>query len=136
MEFKWAHWMPLIAIVFVMILLITSNRGLLEGMTNQNTQETMVDAYTDMARKIKGLYQKASESVDKYRPQVEDIMISTASMAEYGMANCVVQAATSAGDISKPTQTPEFDKAIALLEKYKSLRQAAEDVLGYMDKSN
>jgi hypothetical protein len=136
MEFKWAHWAPLIGIVFVMFLLFTSNRGLLEGMTNQSTQDTMVDGYADMTKKIKGLYQGAAESVDKYRPQFEDIMISTASMAEYGMANCVLQAGTAAGDINKPTQTPEFDKAMALLEKYKSLRQAAEDVLGFMDKSN
>lgn len=136
MEFKWAHWAPLFGIIFVMILLITSNRGLLEGMTNQNTQDIMVDAYGDMAKKIKGLYQQLAEGVDKYRPQIEDIMISTATMAEYGMANCVLQAATGAGDISKPTQTPEFDKSMALLEKYKSLRQAAEDVLEFMDKSN
>lgn len=136
MEFKWAHWAPLIGILFVMFLLFNSNRGLLEGMTNQSTQDIMVDGYGDLVKKIKGLYQQSAESIDKYRPQFEDIMLQTASMAEYGMTNCVLQAATGAGDISNPTQTQEFDKAMALLEKYKSLRQAAEDVLGFMDKSN
>lgn len=136
MEFKWARWSPLIGIVFIMFLLFNSNRPLLESMTNQSTQGTMIDAYSDMTKKIKSMYQQSAGTLDKYRPQIEDIMIHTATLAEYGMANCVMQAANGVGEINKMTQTPEFEKAMMLLEKYKLLRQSAEDVLGYMDKSN
>jgi len=137
MQFKWAHWAPLIGIVFVMILLLTSNRPLLEGLTEQSTQDRMINTYTAIAKDLKEKSQKTSEQLDKYRPQFEDIILNLASFSEYAILQELANASLVAKDIAVPGgQSDIFYKALGKIEKLANLRKTAEDAMTYMDKSS
>ena len=137
MEFKWAHWAPLIGIVFVMFLLFNSNRPLLEGLTEQSTQDRMIDTYTTIAKGIKENSQKTAEDLDKYRPQFEDIVMNLASFSEYAILQELVNTAMVAKNISSPSGQPDiFYKTLDKVEKLSSLRKITEDAMNYMDKSS
>jgi len=137
MEFKWAHWAPLIGIIFVMILLITSNRPLLEGLTEQSTQDRMIDTYTTIAKDLKEKSQKTSEQLDKYRPQFEDIILNVASFSEYAILQELINASMVSKDIGAPGgQSDVFYKTLDKIEKLANLRKTAEDAMTYMDKSS
>lgn len=137
MEFKWAHWAPLIGIVFVMFLLFNSNRPLLEGLTEQSTQDQMINSLTSVAKGVKKNSQKTAESLDKYRPQFEDIIMNLASFSEYAILQELINASMVAKDISGPHGQPDiFYKTLDKVEKLSNLRKIAEDAMTYMDKSS
>jgi len=137
MEFKWAHWAPLIGIVFVMFLLFNSNRPLLEGLTEQSTQDRMINTYTTIAKGVKDNSQKIAESLDKYRPQFEDIIMNLASFSEYAILQELINASMVAKEISDRSQQPDiFYKTLDKIEKLANLRKIAEDAMTYMDKSS
>lgn len=143
MEFKFIYWAPLIVIAFFVLLLVTSNNGLgigigltklREGLTSENTQQTTAQMYTDVTNKIKNAYQPTATSLDKYRTNMEDVLVTLANYSEYGMILNMWKAAGEAQDPNKPL-SENLKKLISEAEQYKKLREISEDCLNYMDKN-
>lgn len=140
MDFKFSYWAPIIGILFLVLLLLTSNNGLgigfgldkiQEGMTSQQQNEAIFDEYD---KNVEKKYQDMVKTVDKYRTNIENIYVSLASYGEYQLFS---QMLSISQELPKQNEEPskKFKKKLENAESFKKLRDLAEDALNYMDKN-